>query len=62
MYGEETDYCYRLKKLGIKSYVVPKSIVIHKGSESMKGKHYLEAYYRRRNFLYFENALWNIYY
>ena len=60
MYGEETDYCYRLKKLGIKSYVVPKSIVIHKGSESMKGKHYLEAYYRRRNFLYFEKTHYGV--
>lgn len=60
MYGEETDYCYRLKRLGIKSYVVPKSIVIHKGSESMKGKYYLEAYYRRRNFLYFEKNNYGI--
>lgn len=54
MYGEETDYCYRLNKLGIKSYIVPESIVVHKGAESLKKKKYLEKYYRRRNFLYFE--------
>lgn len=54
MYGEETDYCYRLNKLGINSFVVPESIVIHKGAESLKEKSYLEIYYRRRNFLYFE--------
>ena len=56
MYGEETDFCYRLNKLGIKSYVVPKSIIIHKGAESLKEKKYLEKYYRRRNFLYFEKT------
>ena len=56
MYGEETDYCYRLNKLGVKSYVVPGSIVIHKGGESLKEKKYLETYYRRRNFLYFEKT------
>jgi GT2 family glycosyltransferase len=56
MYGEETDYCYRLNKLGIKSFVVPESIVIHKGADSLKEKRYLEIYYRRRNFLYFEKT------
>jgi GT2 family glycosyltransferase len=54
MYGEEIDYCYRLNKLGIKSYIVPTSVVIHKGAESLKKKRYLEKYYRRRNFLFFE--------
>ena len=54
MYGEETDYCYRLKKQGIPSYIVPRSIVVHKGSESLKNSKYLESYYRRRNILYFK--------
>ena len=36
MYGEETDYCYRLNKKGIKSYIVSRSIVVHKGAESFK--------------------------
>jgi GT2 family glycosyltransferase len=60
MYVEETDYCYRLNKLGIKSYVVPESIVVHKGAESLKEKKYLEKYYRRRNFLFFENNHYGI--
>ena len=60
MYGEEVDYCYRLNKLGIKSYVVPESIVVHKGAESLKEKKYLEKYYRRRNFLFFENNHYGI--
>lgn len=54
MYVEETDYCYRLNKKGIMSYVVPQSIVTHKGAESLKDKSYIERYYRRRNLLYFE--------
>lgn len=60
MYGEETDYCYRLNKLGIKSFVVPESIVIHKGAESLKEKKYLEKYYRRRNFIFFEKSHYSV--
>ncbi len=60
MYGEETDYCFRLNKQGIKSYVVPSSIVIHKGAESLKHKNHLEKYYRRRNFLFFEKSHYGI--
>ena len=54
MYGEETDYCYRLKKHGISSFIVPESVVVHKGAESLKNSKHLESYYRRRNILYFE--------
>ena len=54
MYGEETDYCYTLKKQGISSYIVIKSVVVHKGAESFKNSKHLELYYRRRNILYFE--------
>jgi len=60
MYGEETDYCFRLNKKGIKSYIVPKSIVVHKGAESLKKNRYLEKYYRRRNFLFFEKYHYGI--
>jgi len=60
MYGEETDYCYRLKKLGISSVVVPKSVVVHKGAESFKTSKFLESYYRRRNILYFEKEHYGI--
>lgn len=54
MYGEETDFCLRLNKVGVKSYVVSKSIIFHENSGSMKGCEAFEAipaYYRRRNFL-----------
>ena len=51
MYGEEVDYCYFLREKKIKSYIEPKSIVIHKGGESLKKTKYIEEYYRKRNFL-----------
>tara|TARA_B100000767_G_C19704503_1_gene509903 strand:+ start:69 stop:971 length:903 start_codon:yes stop_codon:yes gene_type:complete len=60
MYGEETDYCYRLKKLNINSYIVPKSIIVHKGGEGLRNNKGLESYYRRRNMLYFEEEHYNI--
>lgn len=58
MYGEEIDYCYRLNKFGIKSYVVKSSLVIHKGGESLKNRKHLEQYYRRRNFLIFMRSFY----
>ncbi len=30
LYGEETDYCFRMARHGIPSYVVPGSIVVHR--------------------------------
>jgi GT2 family glycosyltransferase len=37
LYGEETDYCLTLSsKYGISSIVIPQSMVIHKGSATMK--------------------------
>ncbi|MAJ05458.1 MAG: hypothetical protein CL827_01170 [Crocinitomicaceae bacterium] len=60
MYGEETDYCYKLKKLGISSYIVPESVVLHNGSESLKNSKHLESYYRRRNILYFEKEHYGV--
>ena len=60
MYGEETDYCYRLKKVGISSFVVPESVVVHKGAESLKNSKHLESYYRRRNILYFEKEHYGV--
>ena len=53
MYGEETDYCLRLKKLGISSFVVRNSRVLHEGAGSFHDADSLSvvpAYYRRRNF------------
>lgn len=60
MYGEETDYCYRLKKLNINSYIVPKSVVVHKGGEGLRNNKGLESYYRRRNMLYFEKEHYGV--
>lgn len=53
MYGEETDYCLRLYKRGVKSYLVKTSVLTHKNASSFdNGKDFswLTAYYRRRNF------------
>ncbi|MDB0011097.1 glycosyltransferase family 2 protein [Flavobacteriales bacterium] len=60
MYGEETDYCYKLKKLDIPSFIVPESVVVHKGGESLKKSKHLELYYRRRNILCFEKEHYGI--
>jgi GT2 family glycosyltransferase len=60
MYGEETDYCYRLKKHSVSSFIVPESVVVHKGAESLKNSKHLESYYRRRNILYFEKEHYGI--
>ena len=47
---EETDFCYRAKQQGIKSYVVPDAKVWHKVSQSFGGKgSLLYAYYLARN-------------
>lgn len=56
MYGEETDYCYRLRKKGIHSYIVTGSRVYHHNQGSFKYSEDLKkvpAYYRRRNALRF---------
>lgn len=54
MYGEETDYCLRLKKFGINSYIVYNSVIIHKNASSFAKNDLLAKlplYYRRRNYL-----------
>lgn len=56
MYAEETDYCYCLRKSGIKSYVVTSSYVHHhnEGSTQQHPKlKIIPIYYRRRNALRF---------
>lgn len=56
MYGEETDYCYRMRKRGISSFVVTGSLVHHHNQGSFKYSEDLKkvpAYYRRRNVLRF---------
>ena len=34
MYLEDVDLCLRAKKLGIKTYLVPQSVIFHLGSKS----------------------------
>lgn len=60
MYVEEVDYCYRLKKqFNISSYIVPTSVIIHKGGESFKNLSSISTYYKRRNHLVFCNENYN---
>lgn len=56
MYGEETDYCYRMRRNGVCSMVVTTSLVTHHNEGSTKLNPELKAipaYYRRRNALRF---------
>lgn len=56
MYGEETDYCYRMRNKGIRSLLVSTSCVMHHNEGSTKLNPRLKvvpAYYRRRNALRF---------
>jgi len=56
LYGEETDYSYRLRrKYGVQSIIVPTSIIIHTGGASFnisKSLELVKAYYRARNIYY----------
>lgn len=52
LFGEETDYCYNVrKKYGIPSIMVPSSVIIHKASQSFVSPkmQYIKAYYFTRN-------------
>lgn len=52
MYGEEIDYCYRLRNLGVPSYLVPRAQIRHGGGGSHRGRAGVEDvlhYYRARN-------------
>lgn len=56
MYAEENDYCFRMRKNGVKSYVVRDSVIVHNSSSSFKldvDISWIMSYYRRRNFLRF---------
>ena len=56
MYAEEVDYCYYLKNHSIKSYIVPKSRVIH---ERNSHKKYVFKEYYRIKFLLFMKKYYN---
>ena len=56
MYGEETDYCYRMRKRSVKSLIVTTSFVKHHNEGSTQQFPNLKIipfYYRRRNAIRF---------
>ena len=59
LYGEEIDYCYRLAAMGVKSVLVPKSVVrhIHRASTMRANnpmlKHVVTYYHTRNNLIFF---------
>jgi GT2 family glycosyltransferase len=56
LYGEEDDYCLRLRRKGVRTILVPSATVIHGQSESSRQIPSLTkviAYYRTRNSLIF---------
>lgn len=66
MYAEENDYCYSMRKFGVKSYVVRDSIIVHNSAASFKldvDISWIMSYYRRRNYLRFmhEHYGWSKY-
>jgi GT2 family glycosyltransferase len=58
LYGEELDYCFKLRKeAGIKSFLVTTAVVTHEGSTSLNKNEKLKrvkTYYLTRNYSYFE--------
>jgi len=61
LYQEETDYCFRLGAAGIPSYLVSKSVVIHKGHGSSQSHERLKpilTYYYTRNYLVRVKRYW----
>jgi GT2 family glycosyltransferase len=52
LYCEEIDYCYRLRRSGVRCYLVPRSRVWHRGGGSHRNRPRVEDvihYYRARN-------------
>jgi GT2 family glycosyltransferase len=63
LYGEETDYCYRMRKYDIPSIVIPSSVVMHQGAASFAmhpALEYVRIYYRTRNQLWFSKKYDNL--
>lgn len=56
LYAEETDYCFRLRRLGVHCILVPNAIVFHGDSEASRAYPALSRvvrYYSTRNYLVF---------
>lgn len=50
-YAEEVDFCWRVKKLGLKVKIVPQSVVFHKGAGFWNKKLTRKTYLLHRNHL-----------
>lgn len=54
LYYEDTDWCVRLQRAGLKTLYQPKSLIYHKNAGSTKGSgSQLQVYYQTRNRIYF---------
>ncbi len=53
MYNEDSDWCYRIAKAGLKNYILPKSVLYHKVSLSTGVNSPFQLYYIYRNRLTF---------
>jgi hypothetical protein len=68
LYGEETDFCLKAKKLGHKIYVSKKAVVYHKDKSNSRENHryLLTLYYMSRNAIFIANnvlsGFWLIYF
>lgn len=52
MYGEEVDYCFRMREQGVQSFVVTNSCVKHHNEGSLQSNpnlKFVSIYYKRRN-------------
>jgi GT2 family glycosyltransferase len=61
LYGEETDYCYRMRAIGIPSIMVTQSKILHYLRGSTKGNARLvlvRRYYKRRSELVLAKRYW----
>ncbi len=58
-YKEEIEWAYRINKAGFKFYVVPDSVIYHKGEKTTKKFKGFRDYYEIRNALYFVKSYGN---
>ena len=54
LYYEETDWCCRIKKMGLPIFCIPQALLWHKGSASVKKVSGLKQYFDIRNRIIFE--------
>jgi len=54
LYFEENDLSKRIKKIGYKLFIYPKSIIIHQVGQSTKNVNNIEGIYSKSRYLYFK--------